>query len=79
MDENQPRQSRHLTDIKESYRQDYPPEDFEQTDMFAPFFQRKTTWLVIIGLALMSAALYLVPVDVKQYAADGLDPRVRPK
>lgn len=63
--------------LKESYRlskADYPREDIEDTDMFAPFFKRKRTWLVIIGLALFALALLLVPVDVQQHAGDKLDP-----
>ena len=74
MGEKIPDTSRHLTDTKASYQRDYPPEDFEQTDMFAPFFKRKRTWLVIIGLGLLAAALYLLPVDVQKFASDGLDP-----
>ncbi|PID64271.1 MAG: hypothetical protein CR963_01020, partial [Gammaproteobacteria bacterium] len=56
------------------FKADYPAEDIEQTDMFAPFFKRKRTWLVIIGLALFALALLFMPVEVKQRAAENLDP-----
>ncbi len=41
--------------------------------MFKPFFQRKRTWLVIIGIILLGIALFFVPIDVRQFADSGLD------
>lgn len=59
---------------KSSYVQEYPKEDLEETDMFAPFFKRKRTWLVIVGLSLLAIALFFMPLDVQQHADSGLDP-----
>lgn len=52
---------------------DYPREDVEGTDMFAPFFRRKRTWLVAAALALLAFALFVLPVDVREHAAQGLE------
>lgn len=64
----------YLNTTKPSYVQDYPAEDFKETDMFAPFFKRKRTWLVIIGLLLFGIALHFVPIDIQQHADAKLDP-----
>lgn len=63
----------YLDHTKASYAQQYPIEDIEETDMFAPFFKRKRTWLVIIGLILFAIALFFMPVDVEAHAKDQLD------
>lgn len=63
----------YLDETKESYVHSYPKEDIEQTDMFAPFFKRKRTWLVIVGLALLAIALFFMPLDVQEYADSGLE------
>ena len=52
---------------------DYPKEDIEQTDMFRPFFRRKRTWLVILGMLLFGAAFFFIPVEVQQHAESTLD------
>ncbi len=66
----------YLDKTKATYQRvegDYPREDIETTDMFAPFFKRKRTWLVIFGLILFALALLVMPVDVKQQATQQLD------
>lgn len=52
----------------------YPREDVEGTDMFAPFFQRRRTWLVLAGLGLMALGVWLLPVTMHEEAIRGLDP-----
>lgn len=67
----------YLDTTKGSYKlteADYPREDVEDTDMFAPFFKRKRTWLVIVGLILFAIALFVMPVDEKLQASAELDP-----
>lgn len=51
----------------------YPREDVEGTDMFRPFFRRRRTWLVLVGLLLLGISQWL-PVDVSAHADAGLDP-----
>ncbi len=53
----------------------YPREDIEQTDMFAPFFRRRRTWLVIAAATLAGLTMNLLPVGASE-AAEGLDPRM---
>lgn len=52
----------------------YPREDLEETDMFAPFFKRRRTWLVLTGLAFLVLAGGLLPLPMREQAAAGLDP-----
>ncbi len=67
----------HIERFKSSYSEtllaEYPIEDIEQTDMFAPFFKRKRTWLVIFGIILFLLSLFFIPVDLKQHANANLD------
>jgi len=52
----------------------YPSDDIEGTDMFAPFFRRRRTWLVLAGLALMALGGWLLPLPMREEAVAGLDP-----
>ncbi len=52
---------------------DYPHEDVHQTDMFAPFFRRKRTWLVLVGIAMMSWIIWWMPSQMKSSASNQLD------
>jgi len=54
---------------------EYPHEDIHHTDMFSPFFRRKRTWLVLVGIAMMVAVLYWMPGHVKQTVSTDLDAR----
>lgn len=57
-----------------SWREDYPREDVEGTDMFRPFFLRRRTWLVIVGVFLLVAIPWGLPLDAAGHAEAGLDP-----
>lgn len=54
---------------------EYPHEDIHHTDMFAPFFQRKRTWLVLSGIALMILVLQWMPGHVQKTITDAGDAR----
>ncbi len=63
----------YLDAVKESYALEYPKEDIEETDMFAPFFKRKRTWLVIAGFVIFAIMLLIMPIEAKQQATEKLD------
>ncbi len=64
----------YLDTAKESYTlSEYPQEDVQQTDMFAPFFKRKRTWLVIAGFIIFAIMLLVMPIDVQKHATAKLD------
>ena len=75
MDERKSNQvPRHITEGKASWLDGhYPREDLEQTDMFRPFFRRRRTWLVLIGIVLLFATLHWLPFDVQKHAEADLD------
>ena len=77
MDPSEPNQTpRHVTEGKQSWLTGhYPREDLENTDMFRPFLRRKRTWLVLIGLVLLFAALHWLPLDIRKHAEADLDVR----
>ncbi len=52
---------------------EYPHEDIYHTDMFAPFFRRKRTWLVIAGISIMSWIIWWMPSQMKSTASSQLD------
>lgn len=62
------------TSYERSYEQFYPKEDIETTDMFAPFFQRKRTWLVMFGILFLLLAIFFMPVNVRENVDNQLDP-----
>ncbi|PID67034.1 MAG: Anion transporter [Gammaproteobacteria bacterium] len=41
--------------------------------MFAPFFKRKRTWLVIAGFVIFAIMLLIMPIEAKQQATEKLD------
>ncbi len=66
----------YLDKSKETYERvasDYPIEDVQQTDMFAPFFKRKRTWLVIAGFIIFALMLLVMPIEVREHATKQLD------
>jgi len=77
MDPSEPNPTpRHVTEGKQSWLTgNYPREDLENTDMFRPFLRRKRTWLVLVGLALLFAALHWLPLDIRKHAEADLDVR----
>jgi sodium-dependent dicarboxylate transporter 2/3/5 len=52
----------------------YPREDVEATDMFAPFFRRRRTWLVLVGFGLLALCGWWLPLPMEDHAISGLSP-----